>query len=401
VTLINPARPGETVLLLMNARVPAPAGAVASAGELAQIERVMSGGEPEAGEDVRQAPFGGLYVQDQMVTSLMTGRLFPGIAYELFRIPANQANTCWASIYFRDQNTMKSNIATLSVSDPSQMYCVDPIGPSIRDLFSRAMPGDLPYTVKGTFDRFDFKRDYGSSDGGEAFITKAFYWEGPIDFQLFKDDWEVSHGCYIDLWSGQRPPVFPDARFLDLGSEVQLVRGNLTERLRRGSSNVYQVTSLTNPLSPFGPIDVSAPAGPSFRSTFLFPFAIPTTPIGATLVGGNTINALNDLRIRLQNLPNRSDPHHVELSLFLALANLNSSALIKCRLLPAQELTIPSWLLRMIPDGGSNRAFFTAIYAPNRPYTATGLPDRIGYAAVCDRLYAVLSGILFRNQATQ
>jgi uncharacterized protein (TIGR03437 family) len=403
VTLINPARPGETVMLLINARVPESAGATAASQEMAQIERLMAGGELElTGDERRPATFGQLYLQDKMVPTLMTGRLFPGIAYELFQVPANQANSCWASIYFRDQNTMKSNVATISVADSSRSVCEDPIGPSIRDLFSKATPGDVPYTVKGTFNRFDFKRDYGSSSGSEAFITKVFYEEGPIDFQYFKDAWEISFGCYADLWSGQRFSEFPMAQFVDLGADVQLIRGGITERLRRvSSSNVYQFTASTNPLSPFGPIDVVAPgtpAGPGFRSIFQFPFSIPTTPIGASLLGGRTINALDDLQIRLLNLPNRPD-HHVELNLFMALANLSSSARIRCKLPPAQEVTIPKSLLGMIPDGGSNSMNLTVIYAPNKPYAATGLPDRIGYASVYDRLYTVLTGNLFRNSA--
>ncbi|MBL8293637.1 MAG: hypothetical protein JNN08_17450 [Bryobacterales bacterium] len=406
VTLINPARPGETVMLLVNARVPEPAGAVAAAEDLEQVQHLMAGAEPEASVDPRRpASFGQLFLQDQVVPSLMSGRLFPGIAYELFRIPANQRNSCWTSLYFRDQNTMKSNIATISVADSSLNICDDPIGPSMRDLFRKATPGDVPFTVKGTFNRIDFKRDFGGSGGGQAFITKAFYEEGPIDFQYFKDAWEISFGCYADLYSGQRPPVFPDARYVDLGPDVQLLRGGITERLRRASAslNVYQFTAASNPLSPFGPIDVLAsgsPLVPGFRSVFQFPFAIPTTPIGASLVAGRTIDALNDLQIRLTNLPNRPD-HHVEVGLSITLANLSSSARILCRMPPAELLTIPSWLLGMIPDGGANPMSLTVIYAPNRPYTSSGLPDRIGYADVGDRIYSVLTGNMFRNSAAQ
>lgn len=406
VTLINPARPGETVMLLVNARVPEPASPAAAAEDLEQVHRFMAGAQPEAAADARRrATFGQLYLQDQIVSSLMTGRLFPGVAYELFRIPANQRNSCWTSLYFRDQNTMKSNIATISVADSSLNICEDPIGPSMRDLFRKAAPGDIPFTVEGSFNRIEFKRDFGGSGGGQPFITKVFYEEGPINFQYFKDAWEISFGCYADLYSGQRPPKFPQAQYIDLGPDVQLMRGNLTERLRRLSAamNIYQFTAASNPLSPFGPIDVLAsgsPLVPGFRSMFQFPFAVPTTPIGASLVAGRTIDALNDLQIRLTNLPNRPD-HHVEVSLAISLANLSSSAYLRCRMPPAELLTIPSWLLGMVPDGGANPMNLTVIYAPNRPYTASGLPDRIGYADVGDRLYSVLTGNMFRNPAAR
>mgnify|MGYP001007919801 CR=1 FL=1 len=194
-------------------------------------------------------------------------------------------------------------------------------------------------------------------------------------------------------------------RSVDLGADISLMRGSITERLRRfsASTNVYQFTAASNPLSPFGPIDVltsGSPGIPGFRSMFQFPFSIPTTPIGASLVGGRTIDALNDLQIRLTNLPNRPD-HYVELALGISLANLNSSANLRCRMPPAELLTIPSWLLGMIPDGGANSMNLTVIYAPNRPYTSSGLPDRIGYADVADRLYSVLTGNIFRNAAAQ
>lgn len=274
----------------------------------------------------------------------------------------------------------------------------------MRDLFAKARPGLFPFSLEGEFDLVDFKRDYGGSvqvGTDELLYNINFYVRGRIRFPVHKDIFQTSHGCYIDYFFRPRPTDFPDTEFLNLGL-LRLTRGSTTELISRGSSGTYPISGTTTPWSGSGPIKVDADTYPGatggLHGEFSFPYALPAVPIQMSITG-NTVNANEDLRIRLQNLPNRPE-HHVMVTLNVPLLHLGAGVNIICRYDPAAEVTIPKEFLSLIPDGATNQATVTAIYQSNRPYAPIGaLPDRIGIADVSDRFYRSLGNLTFRNTA--
>jgi uncharacterized protein (TIGR03437 family) len=401
VTLLNPARPGEMAMVILNASTPA-----APAGSAALADDLLAGRVAAARREPTAPSFGELYIRDQVAPVLLLGRLFAGLAFAVFQVPTRLPEACWASLYFRNAGGIRSNVATMSIGDPSRGVCVDPIGPSMRDLFAKSRPGLFPFSLlDDEFDLLDFKRDYGGSvqvGTDELLYNINFYVRGRIRYPVYKDIFQTSHGCYIDYFFRPRPTDYPDTEFLNLGA-VRLSRGGSSELIDRNSSfGTYTISGPAGPWLPTGAIRVDANTYPGvpggLHADFTFPYAIPSVPIQMAITG-NTVNASEDLRIRLMNLPNRPD-HHVMVTLNVPLAHLNAGVNIICRYEPAAEVLIPKEFLGMVPDGGTNQASLTTVYQSNRPYPPGGvLPGRIGIADVSDRLYRRLANLAFRNAA--
>lgn len=81
-TLLNPLRPGEIAMVILNASTPAaPAVSAALADELMSRRIHAARLEPAA------ASFGDLYIKDTPAPVLLHGRLFTGLAFAVFQSP--------------------------------------------------------------------------------------------------------------------------------------------------------------------------------------------------------------------------------------------------------------------------------------------------------------------------
>ncbi len=435
VTIFNPARPDEPVLLLLNTTGDAVTiNPAADAGP--RIEKAM---RREPDRDAEQEPRliapGAFKVQDRTVPPLLFGSLFPGLSFFVFRVPTGILG-CHVPIRFeRDaaRSVLPSNVASISIALPANRVCDDPVGMTMTqrlDLLARA---ERPATPAGAreasgrdelftdrINRLEFVRDYGFSrdvfnSGGSfsAFIAKAFYEEDAIILQFFKDSFQTSYGCYLETnLLGVGGPAFArlvGAGFLNLGPQVMLRTTSLSavESLPRlTTNNVYQFIALTNIFGGAFDITVDVPGAGSilaYRPVFKFPFALPTSPYQVRtpqlMTTGQTINSSQDFLILFQNLPVRPN-HVIKAELTLPAGGNRAGAIRGTCIYPAgPEIVIPAWLLSYFPTSSPNTLNMTLIYMANRPMETTGIPERIGIVDAYDRIFTQLTGIPFVNNS--